>query len=407
MNRYKTFKPIAFAVVHNRQHKLNDRGEALIQIRAYRSGKCRFFSTGIHVEPKDWDTRNKRVKASHPAAFHLNGAIQDRIRELETQERDMVFKHGTCPLELLDREREEELTPEAGLTFTRFFRQHIDRYEKPATKKGYRTTLKHLRQFRKEVLFSDLTYRFIDGFDRHLKNKKLCLVTIEKHHKNVKAVINKAIKMKHMLPQDNPYLEFTPKKGHPNRVFLTSLERQRIERLNLEDQPHLEVIRDVFLLACYTGLRFGDVIQLAPIHLEEVAGGLSIRKPNQKTNKDHEIPLFNLWKRPGQLSKPEEIIRKELARHKAAGLPADRPFFRMTNQYVNRELKTIARIAGIRKKVSYHVARRTFATELAPRVEGFVLKNLLNHSTLDMTMIYVNLSNHTVSRHLDKIEDWD
>jgi integrase len=407
MNRHKTFKPIAFAVVHNRQHKLNDRGEALIQIRAYRLGKSRYFSTGIHVEPKDWDPRNKRVKASHPAAFHLNGAIQEKIRELETQERDMVFKYGTCPLELLDREQEEELTPEAGLTFTRFFLQHIDRYEEPATKKGYRTTLKHLRQYRKEVLFSDLTYRFIDGFDRHLKKKGLSLVTIGKYHKNVKAVINKAIQFDYMFPQDNPYIKFKPRPGNPNRVFLTTQELRNIEGLSLKDRPHLENIRKVFLLSCYTGFRFGDVMKLAPIHLEESERGVSIRKPNQKTKKDHHLPVYTMFKQPGTYSKPEEILREELDRHQAAGRQPDRPFFRMTNQHLNREIKVIARLAGIHKTLSHRIARRTFATELAPRVEMPTLQKLLNHSTLDMTKIYIQLSNHVVTRQLEQIENWD
>ncbi|HRF41865.1 MAG TPA: Arm DNA-binding domain-containing protein, partial [Saprospiraceae bacterium] len=59
------YKKISFAFVFNRKNVLDDKGRALVQIKAYQEGKNRYFSTEVYLEPKHWDERNKRVKPAH------------------------------------------------------------------------------------------------------------------------------------------------------------------------------------------------------------------------------------------------------------------------------------------------------------------------------------------------------
>ena len=66
---------------------------------------------------------------------------------------------------------------------------------------------------------------------------------------------------------------------------------------------------------------------------------------------------------------------------------------------MNRQIKTIAKTCGITKKISFHVGRHTFATNFL-RAGGDVisLQNLLGHSSVKQTMIYVHIVESEVKR---------
>ena len=193
-------------------------------------------------------------------------------------------------------------------------------------------------------------------------------------------------------------------------VFLTEEELEKIERIRFrKHEDRIERIKDIFLIAVYTGLRFSDVTNLTASKITQTVNGLVLTLKAEKTGKALILPLYALFQVKGaRVSKPEEIIYKYL--HWVDGLDAPEeaekiPFFRITNQYMNRALKVLAVRAGIRKEITSHVARRTFATIMATKVKTPVLQRLLQHSRPDMTNIYVQLSNRVIENELKKI-DW-
>ena len=130
----------------------------------------------------------------------------------------------------------------------------------------------------------------------------------------------------------------------------------------------------------------------------------------EKSRKSICVPLWVLFSQGNvKWSKPEQIIRDAIVEqgkmYRRRSLETA-PFFRVSNQYFNRSLKELAKLAGIKKKITSHVARHTFASILAPRVEVTVLKKLLGHSNLKMTEIYVHLSKKAMVDELRKIK-WD
>jgi site-specific recombinase XerD len=64
-----------------------------------------------------------------------------------------------------------------------------------------------------------------------------------------------------------------------------------------------------------------------------------------------------------------------------------------SNPMINRTLKDIAKVCGIRKKVTFHVARHTFATAitLSNGVPIETVSKLLRHTKLSTTQIYVRV----------------
>lgn len=201
--------------------------------------------------------------------------------------------------------------------------------------------------------------------------------------------INLAIRNDLLDMNKNPYHKFKPKTAETERIVLSAKEVMDLEALTFRTEEfYLELVRDMFLFSCYTGLRFSDMCCLRYEDINHDKEGMVLNIVTQKTNKQLLLPLYKLHER-----KPETIIQKyrtEVMYER--GLI----FHKYTNQYFNRTLKKIATRAGIQKSVTSHVARHTFATHLAAKVPIHIQKSILQHSNIETTMAYLHLSNNAL-----------
>ena len=142
-------------------------------------------------------------------------------------------------------------------------------------------------------------------------------------------------------------------------------------------------MRDIFLFCCYTGLAFADVKKLSSDDIViNISGKKWIKTKRQKTKSLSSIPLLDI---------PKAILDKYAAHpHVKAGkgvLPV------LTNQKSNAYLKEIADLCGIKKNLTTHLARHTFATTvtLSKGVPIESVGKMLGHRSLKTTQIYACL----------------
>lgn len=384
---------IQFSVVYNYKNKLRKNGTGLIQIRAYSKGKCKYFTTNIYVTPYQWSKKLKKV-IDHPNTFQYNAAIRRQLDELEAYVYEWTKKHGSMTLQQVeDYYRYEDVQ-----SFTAFWKYELEQDTKltKETKKKHKTALNYWIRFRQDVKFSELTFNLIHDFDTFLFSQNLHTNTVYTHHKQVRKYINLAISKQMFDLNKNPYIRFTPKTKPTERVVLTQEEVKRIEDLTFDkEQAFLETIRDMFLFSCYTGLRFSDTKSIRYENLEKDQDGYVLNIVAQKTNKQLILPLYRLYEK-----KPEKLILKyQVDKFSDKGLV----FYAYTNQYFNRALKKVARLAGINKAITSHVARHTFATHLASKIPIHILKSILQHSEIETTMVYLHLSNKIINDALDGV----
>lgn len=274
---------------------------------------------------------------------------------------------------------------------------------KKGTGKKHKTTLIRLKKFsalkkKPSFSFSEIDYSFVKDFDQYLRIDGLAVNTLHSHHKNIKKYFNEACKRGLTDERKSPYKVFKAKTEKTSRVILTEKELQKIIELNLEEETtSISMVRDAFVFACYTGLRYSDLVQCPAKNFRNTNKGLELYLSAQKTGKDITIPLYLLHG-----GKPQALIYKYLDK---AHDPEKALFFG-TNQFMNRELKIIAQKAGIRFRLTMHVARHTFATHMASKVPVHVLQHLLQHSKVETTMIYVHMSETVMHQSLEKI-NWD
>ena len=292
---------------------LNDiTSTGLIEIRMYYDGKASYKSTGYRITSDQWNQKKNVLKDSS-----ILRNIEMMISELKTFESEYRSIHKTWCLDYFKRKDKPipEL-PQKKVSFTDFFKEQLDGEVvlKQPSLRTRRLSFDYFKKFRENVRFDEVNYHLIQSFDLFLhaqkaSGRKLHLNTIQKHHKHIRKYVLQAIKHRHIASIDNPYLDFKPPSQPFESNYVTWEELQRIEALTFEKKESmLERCRDMFLFACFTGLRYNDVYKIRPSHLFETLEGLDLDYQANKTRKFGIKHIHTLFK-----GRPETIARKYIS----------------------------------------------------------------------------------------------
>jgi len=163
------------------------------------------------------------------------------------------------------------------------------------------------------------------------------------------------------------------------RKRIEYLDRDELNRIEGLEIPitRLEIVRDIFVFCCYTGLAYAEVHALKP---EDIFVGMDeekwIRIMRKKTKKEYTVPLL-----PKALQIIEKYKEHPRVLKNGVLLPVN------SNVKMNAYLKEIADLAGIHQNLTVHIARKTYAcTMLASGVNMGVISKLLGHSSIQVTL---------------------
>ena len=162
-------------------------------------------------------------------------------------------------------------------------------------------------------------------------------------------------------------------------------ELQAIRNLELNDRQLCKV-RDLFVFQCYTGLSWVD---LSMFNYDECTvehnGIIYIDGERIKTGTKFYTPI---------LIPAMDILKKY-----------NYKFMVPTVQFFNRSLKIIAELVGLKKPLTSHIGRHTFATTvvLANDVPIEALSKMLGHTKVSVTQIYAKILNSSVEKHSEKL----
>lgn len=171
-----------------------------------------------------------------------------------------------------------------------------------------------------------------------------------------------------------------------DRGFLTDEEIQRIMQKEFAT-PRLEAVRDIFIFSCFCGLAYIDVANLTQDNIVSMNGKMWIMTRRQKTNIPSNILLLDI---------PLMIIDKYKGKTtKGKLLPI------LSNQKMNSYLKEIADLCGIKKNLTFHLARHTFATmTLSKGVPIESVSKMLGHTNIKTTQIYARITNKKIEEDM-------
>lgn len=395
-------KSIFRVVFYLRSNYVNKEGKTSVMLRIYLNNeRLSLGSTGVSVKSSQWDKEKERIKGRTTEALNTNlqldniaSGLQSIFRRIEMSD---VVSLERIKSEFLGKKEEID-------TLMQLFEKHNGDVAKQvgvsvgkATLQKYNVCKRHFSEFlekqykRSDLKLTELTYVVIREFDLYLR-------TEVGQNANTATKMMKTFKTITLLGQKMGVLLHDPFMNHRfhiepvNRGFLTDEEILLIANKDL-GISRLELVRDIFIFSCFTGLAYIDVSNLTPDHIVTLGDKQWIMTQRQKTSVETNVLLLDI---------PKAIIAKYGGKTYRNG----KLFPMLTNQKTNSYLKEIADICGIKKNLTFHLARHTFATmSLSKGVPMESVSKMLGHTNIRTTQIYARITNKKIEHDMEELAD--
>lgn len=375
-------------------------GEVMIMARITIDGKLCQFSTKQSILPNNWSVASGKAKGKD--AGKINALLDDIRSALNTiyhemQRRDNYVTAEKVKNEFLGHTEKHE-------TILSLFQKHNDNMKQLvgisrtiATYRKYEVTRRHLADFihdkynLSDIPIREITPMFITDFELYLRTACKCgYNTAAKFLLFLKSIIIVA-RNNGILTKD-PFANYKIQMKKVDRGYLTEDEIKIILKKKMVSE-RLEQVRDVFIFSCFSGLAYVDVVNLKEDNIRKsFDGNLWIITKRQKTNTDVNVPLLDI---------PKMILEKYKGK-----LPNGKVLPIISNQKLNAYLKEIADVCGIKKNLTFHLARHTFATTttLAKGVPIETVSKMLGHTNIETTQIYARITNNKISNDMQGLD---
>lgn len=372
------------------------------------NGRKTEISLKVKVLPKNWDMTKGKAKGRNLDVAKLNNHIE-RVRSLITdcyhqliQQRQEVTVEVVKSL-YLGEDKKEGMTL---IKLSEYHKQVETGRLAPGTLKNYTTTVSYLKKFirkhykKEDIYLEKLNYKFMLDFENFLHNHKptdhqrpMDNNGVMKHLERLKKLVNMAVTMDWL--EKDPFAKYRlhfdkVKRGHLSKEELAVLEKKNfsIERL--------QSVLDMFLFSCYTGLAYIDISKLSREHIcKGIDGKDWLMTKREKTNTLVKVPLL-----------PQAVQLISRYKNHPAAVANETLFPMITNQRMNGYLKEIADLCKIKKNLTFHLARHTFATTvtLSNGVPIESVSKMLGHTSIRTTQIYAKVVEHKLSEDMQNLK---
>lgn len=372
---------VTFRVVA-RKDKKNKEGKVPIVVQAFINKQRVVIPLSISIPLNHFDERTELVKSVCNEAVYYNAIISDARNRAAGIMAESNIKKVKLTTELF---RVKFTHAMGDLDFITFCREELERRSGEITTETYRqhkSWLSKISSFKPRLPFEELSLNTIVEFERYLIKRNNGIGTRAVALKNFKSYINHAIR--YYSPKGytiaNPFMFYKVRQGQGTIHYLYIIEVKQL--LKLYDSKTLsEGLKEsllIFLIECFTSLRISDLKRVDPIWINEGIINFMPRK-TRRYQKVVSFPLPKVAKR--LLADLFEIKAQKKLK---------------SDQRINDDLKLLATMCGINKRVTTHVGRHTFATmylTLKGTERGTleVLQQILGHARIETTMRYVHV----------------
>jgi len=385
-----------------RKKPLKD-GTVPIFVRVTANGTSHEVSMHSSIAPSQWLAVKGRTRGNTLSNKQINSYLEQqefRLREIE-QELGNEGKQISAKAVIARYKGQDE----ENTSLLTMYREHNAKLAELVgstvahnTHKRHETSLKLFEEFlsakygKTDIQVKDVSAAVLEDYRHYLMTaRKNNNNTMVKYLLNLGKILNHAVTLG--IIRQNPTVLLKLHVEEVDKEFLTKEELDVLATKEITVQ-RLAQVRDIFVFCCYTGLAYADVASLVPDDITTGNEGRQwIRKARTKTRNMCNIPL---------LSPAQRIIERYSEGCRITGrlLPV------LSNQKMNAYLKELATICGIRKQLSTHCARHTFATTvtLANQVSIENVSKMLGHSNIRMTQHYAKILNSSIERDMEKVE---
>tara|TARA_R110000868_G_scaffold337619_3_gene598511 strand:- start:407 stop:1561 length:1155 start_codon:yes stop_codon:yes gene_type:complete len=383
---------------------MNQRGLCPISCRITFEKKRLAFATGLFVNPEYWNAKRQIVLTGDSGCKSKNGQLSLIGQKLNNAFLSLELTSDEYGInDIFDKYAGRIVQKEDNVVnyFRRFLAkksQLINKDIKQETWKKFEYVCNDLEVFiyseykKKDFPLNKLNPQFLADFEHYLKTvKNQKQVTVNKAIQRFRKPIKVAVAEGYL--DKDPFAQHKPGRVRKEVVFLSTDELKLLEEHQFT-QPRLELVKDLFVFCCYTGLAYHE---MANLKKEHIVMGFDrnewIQMKREKTSKMISVPI---------LPKAKVFLDKYHNNDKDFALP------KFSNQKINSYLKEIAGIVGINKSISHHMARKTFASTvlLYNDVPMEIVSELLGHSSMKITQDYYGkVVQKRVSEEMERLKN--
>lgn len=401
------------------------KGKTSVIMVCYYSGKRIKISTGVQIFPREWNDRLQSVRESqeNQFAYTINKRLNLYRKIAEKVYDEFYINHEIPETAQLKKGILENLNTSYSIDQKKDFWYYFNHFVEIKKKRNqdirdYDNSLrKHLINTEKLLneklgftLLKEQNGKFVDKWEDYLRNKAvnasgekgLLLNTIGKQNKNLKSFLNWSFR-ENIVDQFN-LSHFPTYQEERDSVYIKEEELQRIIKLDLTDEQDKEV-RDLFILACRTGMRFSDFRNLNSnsIDLEK----RRIKYISTKGKIKIEIPIhpdiLDLLKKynntlPIFQSRDLTLFNQKL---KKIALDAEiKEFISINDSHRGKEsIKKVKKY----NLISSHTGRRTFCTlAYLKGIDSQLIMKMSGHKTERSFLKYLKLDNELAADEFEK-----
>lgn len=380
-------------------------GTAPLLCRITINGTVSSFSCKLSVDPAQWDAKNGQAVGNNATSKRVNGELK-KIHKGICKHYEQIF-NGIGPL-TAERVKISYLGLDRHCrTLLEVFKNHNEEYEQLiksgvrqlSTYQRYCKVYDYLKKFLyhqyklKDIALVDIRSSFITDFEVFLRKKRKC-------SNNTVCVYITPLRKMIAIAQNNGWLDYNPFYGHrislqrKDRLYLTADEVESIMNMSFtKHRQSYERIRDLFIFCVYTGISYIDLKNLTKENLKQFGNETWICFQRHKTGIMCNVPLLKI---------PSEILTKYANKGKTRILLPVPTYATLLSG-----IKRIGEMCGINKRITWHLARHTFASEicLLNGVPIETISRMLGHTDVKTTQIYAKTSDTVIRRDMAKLSE--
>lgn len=375
--------------------KINKDGTYPLAIRITKDRKSSFIHIGHNVRETDWDKQAQRVKKSYPNSTRLNALIIARLNEAN----GTLLEAKTTTKEVTSQAVKQKIKPKGGLMFFDLANEYLEGLKKAGKFNQYtadNARIKYFKEFLKDknIAFSDITIGLLERLKTYLRSeRKVGERTVQNYLAVIRSVFGYAIANKVIERSMSPFGKegISIKFPESTKVGISKADLGKLETVQLDNPEHNHA-RNLWLTSFYfAGMRISDVYRLRWSDFYEMRLHYTMGK-NKKAGsvKMHEKALNLLAKYEHLKENDNDFVFPELKRVKDFKDEFNvQRIINLSASRCDKVLRThVAQAAGIKAKLSMHIARHTFATLAGDKVPIQMLQKLYRHSDIKTTIGY-------------------
>lgn len=372
----------------------NSDGKCLVKLNIYCRPDKQRYPTIFHLTKDEWKKINSQKLKDEELKSIRNklNALQDRVAKIV---------QGLSPFSFVAFEDVylRNRINIVGTSVKTWFESYIaglETQDRIGSAMAYTTAMNSLITYRKNLHLQDITPSFLMAYEQYMLDRKVSLSTVGSYLRQLRAIVNLAIRKKAMSADNYPFKEYQIPSTRNVKKALPNTELKKLLEYAPENEDENKALDYWILMYLLSGINMADVIRLKPGNIDNQYLNFFRFKTRYTKKKDLRPIKIGIPKRAMEIierrrnTDPDNeylfpVLHQDLNARQAKFKGQD------FAKWINDKMEKIRKDLKISQKVRNNEARHTYATVMKRKNVGIVfIKETLGHSSLNTTELYLD-----------------